>query len=316
MYNLSRTIVITLLTLVSISANAAQCLFVSSYHAGHQWSDGIEKSLYKTLNGKCNIKSFYMNTKHDNSEEYIQKVALEAKRLIDSTNPDVVITSDDNAAKYIITPYYRNSKTPFIFSGVNWSAEKYGFPFRNVTGMIEVAAIDQLFDSTNAITGKINNAYYIGENTKSEEKYLNRIITASSKRNIQIKSRLVDTMEDWLDAYKKAQSYDLIIIGTNTSIDGWNKEIALSSILETSTTLTTTAEELMMPYTMLGIIKAPEEQGEWAGQVAIEILNGVKPSDIPIVPNRRFNIIINKTILSASKIQLPAFLKLKANTYH
>ena len=72
----------------------------------------------------------------------------------------------------------------------------------------------------------------------------------------------------------------------------------------------------MMPYAMFGMTKVPEEQGEWAGKVAIETLKGTKPSDIPIIPNRNFNIIVNNTLLDYAQIKLPEFIKLKAQPFY
>jgi len=79
-----------------------------------------------------------MDTKRNKNIDFIKAQALKAKNLIEKVKPDIVLTSDDNAAKFLIVPYFKDSKIPFIFSGVNWTAEKYGFPFKNVTGMIEV----------------------------------------------------------------------------------------------------------------------------------------------------------------------------------
>ncbi|MCP4577871.1 MAG: hypothetical protein GY846_16480 [Deltaproteobacteria bacterium] len=57
---------------------------------------------------------------------------------------DVVIAADDNASKYLIKPFYKDAGLPFVFCGVNWDASNYGFPYRNVTGMIEVAGAKEL----------------------------------------------------------------------------------------------------------------------------------------------------------------------------
>ena len=60
-----------------------------------------------------------------------------------------------------------------------------------------------------------------------------------------------------------------------------------------------------MPYTILGMTKVSREQGEWAGKVAAKILAGLKPSQIPVVPNRQRDIWINNQILSVSGLRLP-----------
>ncbi len=68
----------------------------------------------------------------------------------------------------------------------------------------------------------------------------------------------------------------------------------------------------MMPYTILGLVKVPEEHGEWAGLAALEILRGTKPSDIPIVSNRRWDILVNSVVLQQSGIEINESLLRKA----
>ena len=311
----SSTLVIVFL-LSTTTADAARCVYISSYHKGYAWSDGVERGLLKTLDGKCEITTFNMDSKRSKDEASIKQAALAAKTLIDDTQPDVVIASDDNASKYLIVPYYKDADIPFVFCGVNWTVEQYGYPFTNTTGMIEVAAIEPMFDKAAAITGKIKHAYYIGADTLTEHKNLKRFITAGERSNITISSRLVQTMPEWIAAYKESQRADLIIIGSNAGIQGWDKDAVQNAIFPISTTLSATNHGWMMPYTMFGMTKVPEEQGEWAAKVAIEILHGTKPSDIPIIPNRNFDIIVNNSLLDSAQIKLPEFIKLKSQAYH
>ncbi len=308
----------TLVFVFALSASpteAARCVYISSYHKGYAWSDGVERGLLKTLDGHCEITMFEMDSKHQKDEASIRQAALKAKQLIDDLQPDVVIASDDNASKYLIVPYYKDAAIPFVFCGVNWTVEQYGYPFANVTGMIEVAAIEPMFEKAAAITGKIRNAFYIGADTLTESKNLQRFQAAAKQSNISISSRLVSTMAEWIDAYKQAQQADLIIVGSNAGISDWDGDAVQTAIRPVSGTLSATNHGWMMPYTMFGMTKVPDEHGEWAGRVAIEIMNGTKPSDIPIIPNRNFDLIVNNALLESAQISLPEFIKLKAQPF-
>ena len=309
-------VTILVVLFVATTADAARCIYISSYHQGYAWSDGVERGLVTTLGDQCELTIFNMNTKYFKDEESIKKAALEAKQLIDKTQPDVVIASDDNASKYLIVPYYKDSAIPFVFCGVNWTVEQYGYPFSNVTGMIEVAAVEQMFDKAAAITGQITRVFYIGADTLTEKKNLSRFQSAGVTKDIEIDSRLVSTIKQWIEAYGDAQQADLIVMGSNAGIDDWDEEAVLTAIEPITKTLSATNHGWMMPYTMFGMTKIPEEQGEWAGRVALEILNGTKPSTIPIIPNRNFRLIVNKALLEIAQIKLPEFIRLKAQTYY
>jgi ABC-type uncharacterized transport system substrate-binding protein len=300
-----------LIALLSLSlvtpqpAFAAKCLFISSYHQGYAWSDGVERGVRSVLDGRCELKQFNMDTKRHKEVAMIKQKALEAKQLIESWQPDVVITADDNAAKYIIKPFYKDQPTPFVFCGVNWTVKEYGFPYRNVTGMIEVAPIKPLFDKAEAFLARHQRAFYIGADTLTERKNLRRFQQAAERRGISLEHRLVDTADAWLEAYREAQNYDFIIMGSNSGINDWDKAKIIDGVKAASQRLSLTNHGWMMPYTMLGLTKVPEEHGEWAAKTALHILDGIEPSRIPIIPNRKWDIWVNPRLLETTDVKLP-----------
>ena len=122
-------------------------LFIDSYSEEYEWSAGIKRGIKTSKNNsslRIELKIFHMNTKINPSESFKKEAALKAKQVIENFKPDVVIACDDNAAKYLIVPYYNNSTLPFVFCGINGSAKEYNFSRNNVTGMIEVEFIEGL----------------------------------------------------------------------------------------------------------------------------------------------------------------------------
>ncbi|MFT6582558.1 MAG: ABC-type uncharacterized transport system substrate-binding protein [Alphaproteobacteria bacterium] len=293
-------------------SEAARCLFVSSYHKGYAWSDGVERGLRSILAEKCELKQFDMDTKRKKPNPEKVAAGLAAKALIESWRPDVVITADDNTAKYLIQPHYKNRDVPFVFCGINWTVKEYGFPYANATGMIEVALIRPLLKRAISISGGGRSAFYIGAETLSERKNLKRFQDATQKLGIKLQFALVATREDWLKAHQRAQESDFVIIGSNAGINNWDKFKVFSTLIGQSRKLSVTNHAWMMPYTLLGITKVPEEQGEWAGKVALKILEGAAPSSIPIVANSRRAIWLNDAILKVTSVSLPNHLKQKA----
>jgi ABC-type uncharacterized transport system substrate-binding protein len=301
-----------ILALSSHSAIAEKCLYISSYHKGYAWSDGVEQGLRDTVGDKCELKQFDMDTKRKKDIASIRSAALKAKELIDSWRPDVVITSDDNAVKYVIQPLYKDHNIPFVFCGVNWTVEGYGLPYKNTTGMVEVAPIDELFRRVDSIQGRARTAIYIGADTLTEKKNLHRFELAAKKYNVDLNHRLVQTTKDWVKAYKYAQQYDLVVIGSNSGINDWDSDLAETVVKSGTRQLSVTNHEWMMPFTILGLTKIPAEHGEWAGKAALAILNGTKPTEIPIISNRKSEIWLNETILHGSGIEMPVAYMRKA----
>jgi ABC-type uncharacterized transport system substrate-binding protein len=313
-FNQQRLFLSFILTLLifSQSVYAKKCLYIASYHQGYEWSDGVEKGLRDQLAGKCEIKQFNMDTKRNPSEAFKKAAGLKARDLVLSWQPDVVIASDDNASRYVIQPYFKDHEIPFVFCGINWTVEAYGYPYSNATGMVEVAPINELLDKVTIIIGQPHKAFYLGVDVLTERKNFSRFEEEAKIRNIQLKKGLAKTAQEWMDFYIEAQNYDFVIIGGNAGINDWNKNKILKKIDQSTKKLSVTIQGWMVDYTILGLTKIPEEQGEWAAQVALYILDGAKPSDIPIVSNRKWDIWINEFILEKTTIKIPLSLNKKA----
>jgi hypothetical protein len=128
-------------------AQSKKVVFVNSYHQGYAWSDEIEEGAAKVLRASgVQVEFVRMDTKRRGDEKWKRQAGLEAKAAIEKAKPDAVIVSDDNAVQYLLQPYFKDAAVPFVFCGVNWDASGYGLPYRNATGMVEVALTAQLVD--------------------------------------------------------------------------------------------------------------------------------------------------------------------------
>jgi ABC-type uncharacterized transport system substrate-binding protein len=300
----------------AIMAKDPKCLFVSSYHQGYAWSDGVERGLRNTLQDNCYIRQFNMDTKRRKSLAEKQAAATAAKDLIESWRPDVVITADDNAAKYLIQPYYKDKALPFVFCGVNWTAEEYGFPYSNVTGMIEVAPVKAMISEAKALVPRATRVLYIGADTSTERKNAARMRKAALTAGLDFQQRFAANLQAWVAAYQAGQSYDFIVVGSNAGINDWNNGKAFEAIKPIAKKLSVTSHGWMMPVTMLGMTKVPEEQGEWAGHVALEILGGAAPDSIPVIANRKWDLFLNPDLIDAAGLELPTHLLSKGKVYY
>ena len=290
---------------IKAASSASKCLYVSSYHKGYAWSDGVEQGLRKVLSGHCEIRQIDMDTKRNKSPEFKQSAALNVKREIETWQPDVVIVSDDNAAKYVVKKYYRDADTPFVFSGVNWTVKEYGFPYSNVTGIVEVAPLEAMLTHAIKYSGGAKKAIYLGADTLTEKKNLDRVAEVSKKLGINLEGMLVSSASEWKAQYRAAQGADFIVMGSYSGISDWNETELAAFAVEHSRKLIVTSHEWMMPFSTVGFTKIPQEHGEWAAQTAIEILKGKSPSEIPIVANRDWDLWINTAHLESTRIKLP-----------
>lgn len=289
-----------------------KCLYVSSYHVGYEWSDDIESSIRTVLDGHCDLLQVDMDSKRNSSPEQIFKITNKIVKLIEDWQPDVVITSDDNAAKYLIAPHYRDDKVPFVFCGVNWTVEEYGFPYTNVTGIVEVAPVRIMLEEAFKVSGQGRKAVFIGADRLSEKKNFDRLKVVAEELNIQIDAVYTSSFRQWKRAMGTADEYDITIIGTNAGISNWDADEAMQTALKLTRTLTVTNDRWMLPYSSFGYTKIAKEQGEWAATVAISILNGVQPDEVPLASNKKWDLWINQAMLNNLNIHTGRALLKKA----
>ena len=290
-----------------------RCLYVSSYHAGYEWNDGIERGLESVLQGKCEIKKFYMDGKRHLEDDFAKAKALEAKELIDTWKPDVVIAADDNASKFLIMPYFKNAAIPVVFCGLNWTAEPYGYPYRNATGMIEVGPIEPLQAEVRAMVKNVRRGVFLSVDESTQHKEFARLEELYKRDGIKMTFTIVRTMAEWEAGFTAAQTQaDFVLIGNNAGITSWDNDRARRYVYEHARRFTVAYFEWMAPYAMLTMAKISDEQGEWSGKAALLILNGTSPSKIPIVANRRWNMFANPRLLKKGGYQLSPEILRKA----
>ncbi|WP_455382999.1 ABC transporter substrate-binding protein [Salinispira pacifica] len=293
-------VALALLSLFPVSAEGGyagkRVLYIDSYHKGWPWNDRIADGIRTVLDGTgASLRIYYMDTKRNPSEQFKRAAGLRAKEYIDSYKPDVVIASDDNAAKYVIVPYYLHSSLPFVFCGVNWNAGIYGFPVENVTGMVEVNLVDKMLRqlSRYAKNGGARIGYLASDTyTELQDgQYYSTLLGGALTESVYVRS-----YAEWKRAFLSLQDkVDILIVGTPGLAD-FDYEDAEQFALQTTRIPTGEMNDFIMPYALLGYLKVPEEFGIWSAQAALEILDGVSPTDIPMVTNKRFELILNLKI--------------------
>jgi ABC-type uncharacterized transport system substrate-binding protein len=300
--------ILSLMLIVSFSTAATaadysgkKVLFIDSYHEGYPWSDGIVNGVKSVIEGKgINLKIVRMDTKRNKSEEFKKEAALKMKAVIEDFKPDVVIAADDNASKYLIQPFYKDAKLPFVFCGVNWDASNYGYPYKNVTGMVEVAGAKELIDTLKAYS-KGPRIALLSDDTLSSKQSVDNY---KNKLGLKLTPIYANTLEEWKQSFKTIQGqYDILLVENVIGINDFNEEEAKAFASENAKIPSGAVQKINMPYAMLGYLKVAEEQGEWSAEAALKILGGTSPSDIPITNNTKGALVVNARLAAKAGVE-------------
>ena len=290
------------------STHTKKVLYVASYDLMDNWGRQIKAGIESVFESRHNVelKAITMETRGMtlSDTETIKKAALEAKMVIDSWKPDLVIASDDNASRYLIVPYFKDSDLPFVFCGVNADPPSYGFPAKNVTGMIEVQLVDQLvkFLSPYAKGRRIVSVRGDTMTNRVENEFFEKQIGA------HITVYFVDNISDWKTRFVQLQDeVDMLLLGDIDSVkinDESPGDVADFMVEHTKIPTGRWDEEYKVDA-LITIANTPRELGEYAGRTALKILDGTSPLDIPIVPNRKGKIFLNMKLAKKMGIIFP-----------
>ncbi len=289
------------------------CVHVDSYHAGYEWSDGLDQGVDTALKGVCKVERIFMDTKRQSSPEYLKAKGLEVKKFIEDKHADIVIVSDDNAAAEVLQTHFKDSKIPFVFCGLNWSIEKYGLPYKNTTGMIEVALVQSMFFEVRKVLKPFKTMSFLSADTETERKEFNQIAKIAKAVGVTTKPIWVKDFASWKQGFVDAQNEDFVFYSNSAGITDWKEDEALAWVKEHHKKLSSTTNIWLKDFTAFTFAKVPFEQGDWAGQAAKKILKRRKPaSTIPIVTNKQYTLYVNTELHGKSNVKLSDSLLKKA----
>jgi hypothetical protein len=179
----------------------------------------------------------------------------------------------------------------------------YGYPFENITGMVEVELVEELMAYLRRYARGDRVGYLAGD-VETDRKIIdsyNRLFFGG-----RMKSYLVKTFDEFQRAFLRAQDeVDMLFIYNYAGITGWDAERADAFLAAETRIPTGSLAVFMSPYTVFTLAKLPEEQGNYAAQAALQILAGRKPSELEVVTNRESQLIVNLKMAKSSGITLP-----------
>ncbi len=289
---------------LSFSFAQTKVLYINSYHEDF-YSAIIQTKVVRDMLEPQGIKLkfVHMDTKRIKKHELREIEALKVKKLIEEWKPNLVIASDDSASKYVISKWYKDSHIPFVFMGVNWSAKQYGYPYKNVTGQIEVDLAKELIDELKK-HAKGDKVAFLAGDTLTDQKTLNFYQNNLSLEFEQV--RLVNSFKEWKEAYISLQKeVDVILFLNNAGIKNWEDKEAAKLVKDVTVIPSGTTDQSLHPFVLISFAKDVHEYGEYASKTALRILRGTSPSQIPITKNKRAKVSLNMSLAKKLEVIFP-----------
>ncbi|MFH2091739.1 MAG: ABC transporter substrate binding protein [Pseudomonadota bacterium] len=326
---MKRTIFLVILFVlgVSISCFSSQktILVIESYDSGYPWDISYKKGIESVLAKDYNIVYFEMDTKRLPPDQYEKRAQL-AYEMYKKNQPVLVILGDDNALKFV-GPKLSDTKTPVVYLGINNNPRDYGLSqSENITGILERPLMKRsIIYISELIEPKLEKMLILfdsGNTSKISVREMFNDKASVSVSGVQVDLQLIGKLSDWKKAVLSARmnGYGAIVVGLyQTIVDENGKHVSADEIIDW-----TSKNTLVPPFgfwdftvgkdlTIGGLVLFGQTQGEEAATIALEILSGKKPNQIPPVMGKKGRFFFSRSQLAKWQITLPDHMASKAD---
>jgi len=296
----------------ALAEDRFKVLVVLSYEQDYLWDVEIREEIEKVLSPFADLNFFYMNTKVA-LENGVGKAA-EAFALYQKMQPDGVIAVDDNAQSMFVVPYLKNRvSTPVMFCGVNAEPEAYGYPAKNVSGILERYHFEETISFNRQIAGKTDTfalmvnesplADLIAKELKHEKAKLSaKMVAFLRPKTLSQAVNMAENIRNKVDL--------LMLLTLKGLVGNQGKPVSDSEAISTvvkafNKPTTATAAFAVKNGVLSGVLATGQEQGEQAALMLLKVLRGTPIDQLPVTRNSRGKRMINVSTLQQLGITPP-----------
>ena len=289
-------------------ARKQKILVLHSYHQGLEWTDNITsgiQTVFQPLDKEYEIYYEYLDTKRNAGIYYKKHLEELFETKMKTVQFAAVIVADNNALAFIKKTYrFLQGRPPLVFCGINHFRPDMIDTLPSVTGVTEEADIAANFDLMLRLHPERKRIVVILDRTATGDALAKSLAgTIEAYRNrVHIETLRDFTLEEAADFVAELGDEDMIYLLTFNR----DRENNFISYAEGVTLLT---EATKVPIygswdfylgkgIVGGMIASGELQGEVAAQLALRILQGERPQDIPIVTGS-----VNRIMFDFNRLQ-------------
>lgn len=308
-------VVLAVLGAAELAKAEGKVLVVTSYHEGYQWNDDICKGVQEALKGSgIVVEFFHMDTKRKPDVEWKKQAGEMAKQKVAEWKPDVVITCDDNAQAFFAKDYVNQPGAPqIVFNGVNAEPEAYGYPAKNVTGILERPHLIETIEMFRKVRPEAKALLMLTDDSETMTAVIQYAKTL--KTPLPVSFVQVGTFPQWQEQVRAAEGkYDAIVVMNYHTIKPTaeakesmpSKEVLAWTVANTKLPIIGLQAFNCEEGALLGIAESGIEHGYMAGTIAKQIIKEKKAAgDFPITTAKEGLIFVNLDTAAKMGIKIP-----------
>lgn len=299
--------IILLCTLIAITgtvsadtgAERREVLYINSYSKGLEWSDSVTQALedrMRTSGNGVNLHIEYMDEKRYQDPAYESMLADLYRYKYANRSFDVIIVSDDNAFSFV--KRYRQDlflDTPVVFCGVNDYSDDMLAGQTGITGVVEKYDVKDTLATAFRLQPAVQHIYVINDLSATgaaNRKNIEEIIPEfSSRADVTfLENYSMAELEEKIAALPDNSIILLMTFNQDRLGADYTYDESIRRVRVHANVPVYGIWEMYLGKGIVGgMLTSGYEQGNLSAQIAIRILQGESPSQIPVVrdpPNR------------------------------
>ena len=307
-----------------------EVLLLHSYHKGYIWTDDISRTIEKRFKNYENIEltTVYMDTKKIANSSYLDQLAKLYKQQFEKRNFDLIIASDNSAFDFVINYHtYLFENLPVLFCGINNFDKAFleqNYMKKYMTGVVEQVDIEKNFELIKHLHPNLKKLVIINDTSKTGYAIKRDLRPIIKKYKNDFEIEYVDDL-DINNISKKVSNLGkdtailFVLLFKDTTGKYFTYKQSFKKIRESSNVPIYGLWDFYLNYGIVGgLLTSAIGQGEAVSKMALDVLNGKKISEIPILeksPNEymfdykeleRFNIDVTKNLKDYIIINKPS----------
>ena len=273
-----------------------EILLIHSYHKGYTWSDDISKTIEKNFNDHNDIEltTVYMDTKRVDDENYLSNLAKLYKQQFENRKFNLVIVSDNNAYDFMIEYHdYLFKDIPVLFCGIN-NFDRKTFDDNSLkdlmTGVAEEVDLGKNFELISKLHPNLKKLLIINDTSSTGNAVKRDLLPIMQKYKNKFEVDYTDNLEI-NDLKKKVSNLDksnsailFVLLFKDTAGKYFTHKQSLQEIRAVSKVHIYGLWHFYLNNGIVGgLLTSAVAQGDAVSKMALDVLNGKKISEIPIL---------------------------------
>ncbi|MCD4707576.1 MAG: PAS domain-containing protein [Candidatus Sabulitectum sp.] len=274
-------------------SNIPCVLILHSYHPGFIWTENISNGLHSVLDEadfEMNIHTEYMDTKVYTPEDMFPLLEQLYRDKYEGDHFDLVITTDDTALNFLLL--HRDllfPGVPVVFCGLNSYTESRIESFGGITGVAEAMDIAGTIELALKLHPGTRYVAVVNDSTPTGiwnlENFRNTVpVFAGRIEFIELLNLTTEELTESLNELPDETVVLLLSFYRDQAGRTFNYREYTMLVTENCGVPVYTAWDMFVGHGVIGgVVTSGKAQGEHAALLALRVLNGESPDDIPVI---------------------------------